>query len=163
MKPQMLDQVEEQILASYESMYRMALTYVKNQEDAMDVVQESTYKAIKNASSVKNAEYIKTWLFRIVMNTSLDLLRKRQKEVAVDEFYEAGTEDSYTDFDTINALNSLDEKERAVIVLRFFEDRKIQDVASILDENVNTVKSILYRSLRKLKIKLAEGEILYDV
>lgn len=96
------------------------------------------------------------------MNTSIDYIRKNQNEISCQELEEPATEDHYADFDTIEALDVLDDRERAVIVLRFFEDRKIQDVANILNLNTNTIKSILYRSLKKLKIKLSEGEILYE-
>lgn len=154
--------VEETILDSYEAMYRLAYTYVRNEEDALDIVQESAYKAIKHSASVKQEIYIKTWLWRIVMNTALDFIRKNQKEIAVEDFYEDGKEDSYQDFDTIEALEILDEKEKAVVVLRFFEDQKLSEIARILNENTNTVKTILYRSLKKLKLKLTEGELSYE-
>lgn len=154
--------VEETILDSYEAMYRLAYTYVRNEEDALDIVQESAYKAIKHSASVKQENYIKTWLWRIVMNTALDFIRKNQKEIAVEAFYEDGREDSYQDFDTIEALEILDEKEKAVVVLRFFEDQKLSEIARILNENTNTVKTILYRSLKKLKLKLTEGELSYE-
>ena len=55
-------QVEELILASYGSMYRLAYSYVKNQDDAMDIVQESAYKAIKAAASLRKPNHLKTWL-----------------------------------------------------------------------------------------------------
>ena len=109
--------VEEMVLDSYEAMYRLAYTYVRNEEDALDIVQESVYKAIKHSSSVKQEGYIKTWLWRIVMNTALDFIRKNQKEIAVDAFFENGKEDSYQDFDTIEALKVLTEKEKTELVL----------------------------------------------
>lgn len=154
--------VEEELLASYESLYRLAYTYVKNEADAMDIVQESAYKAIKNAASMKHREFIRTWLWRIVINTSLELLRQRKHEVSSELLQEDGTEDHYCDFDTIDALDILNEKERAVIILRYFEDWKLQEIADMLEENLNTTKSILYRSLKKLKIKLTEGEMCYE-
>ena len=49
-----------------------------------------------------------------------------------------------------------------MIVLRFFEDLKLEDIAKILDENISTVKTVLYRSLKKLKVRLTEGEMLYE-
>ena len=70
---------------------------------------------------------------------------------------EEGREDVYRDLDTLRALDVLDEKERTVIVLRFFEDLKLQDIADVTGDNLNTVKTILYRSLKKLKIQLTEG------
>ena len=154
--------VEETVLDSYEAMYRLAYTYVRSEEDALDIVQESVYKAIKYSASVKQEGYIKTWLWRIVMNTALDFIRKNQKEIAVDAFFEDGKEDSYRDFDTIEALKVLTEKEKAVVVLRFFEDQKLSEIAGILNENTNTIKTILYRSLRKLKLELTEGELSYE-
>ncbi len=154
--------VEQELLSSYDSLYRLAFTYVKNEADAMDIVQESSYRAIKNSSSVKNAAFIRTWIWRIVINTSLELLRRNQKEVSFDETPEYGTEDIYLDYDTIDALDILNEKERAVIVLRYFEERKLQEIADILEENLNTTKSILYRSLGKLRIKLTEGELCHE-
>lgn len=154
--------VEGTILDSYESMYRLAYTYVRNEEDALDIVQESVYKAIKHSDSVKQETYIKTWLWRIVINTALDFIRKNEKEIAVEAFYESATEDIYQDFDTMNALNVLTEKEKAVVILRFFEDQKLSEIAKALNENTNTVKTILYRSLKKLKLELAEGAFEYE-
>ncbi len=162
MSTSMIPQVEELILTSYESMYRLAYSYVRKEEDAMDIVQESAYKAIKNASTLRNPKHLKTWLWRIVINTSIDFIRNRQEELSGDLPIEPATEDQYPDFDTIEALNILNEQERAVIILRFFEDKKIRDVANIMGQSPNTIKSTLYRSLKKLKIKLSEGELLYE-
>lgn len=156
------DRVEEQVLDSYEGMYRLAYTYVRNEEDALDIVQESVYRAIKNAAAVKEEKHIRTWLWRIVMNTAVDFIRRNRRELAADVFQETGQEDVYRDFDTLEALKVLDEKERAVVVLRFFEDQKLAEIAEVLSENVNTVKTILYRSLKKLKMELAEGELFYE-
>lgn len=149
--------VENQVMDSYEAMYRLAYTYVQNEHDALDIVQESVYKAIRNSSSVTQESYIKTWLWRIVINTAIDFIRKNRNEVSIDTLSDRGKEDRYRDFDTIEALKILDEREKAVIILRFFEDQKIKDIAHILRENENTVKTILYRSLKKLKLELTEG------
>ena len=159
MDPAVLQQeVEEEILRSYQMLYRLAYTYVKNPDDAMDVVQESVYKAIQNASGVRSRGAIKGWLCRIVANTALDFLRSRAREVPVDQVPETGREDTYQDLDTLRALERLEERERTVVVLRFFEDMKLQDIALTTGENLNTVKTILYRSLKKLRIQLMEGE-----
>ena len=155
-------QVEELIFDSYESMYRMAYSYVRNEDDAMDIVQESAYKAIRGASAVSQPDYLKTGLFRIVIHTSIDFIRKHKQEVSCQELAEPAAWDSYTDFDTIEALDVLNERERAVIVLHFFEDRTLAEVAKILDLNVNTAKTTLYRSLKKLKVQLTEGEPAYE-
>ena len=154
--------VEDQILDNYEAMYRLAYSYVRNEEDALDIVQESVYKAIKNAGKVQQEAYIRTWIWRIVMNTAVDLIRSRKNETGLEEAGETGKEDTYQDFDTLEALKILEPREKAVIVLRFFEDQKLEDIARTLQENTNTVKTILYRSLKKLRVELTEGELLYE-
>ena len=101
---------------------------------------------------------MKSWVYRILVNTALDFLRKRVRETPTETLPDQGREDVYRDLDTLRALDQLDPKERTILVLRFFEDRKLQEIAEITGDNVNTVKSILYRSLKKLKIQLSEGE-----
>lgn len=150
-------QVEEQVLLLYPAMYRLAFAYVKNRDDAMDVVQESACKAIAGADALKDGGASRSWLFRITVNAALDVLRRRGRETAAQELPETGREDAYRDLDTLRALDALDERERTVVVLRFFEDLKLQEIADVTGENLNTVKTILYRSLKKLKIRLTEG------
>lgn len=67
--------------------------------------------------------------------------------------------DNYEDFDLQKALDNLPDKYRTVVVLRYFEDLKIEEIAQILNENTNTVKTRLYKSLEKLRIKLIEEEV----
>lgn len=156
------EQVEAKLLSSYESMYRIAYTYVRNEDDALDIVQTSAYKAIKNADSVKSEQYIETWIFKIVMNSAIDFIRKNKREMLTDipeEITHSSTTDHYKDFDTLQALDVLNEKERTVILLRFFEDKKLEDIAHILKSNLSTTKSILYRSLKKLKMELEGGQV----
>ncbi len=161
----MQQKVEDAVLNSYETMYRIAYTYVKNEEDALDIVQESAYKAIRNCGQVKKERYIQTWLCRIVINTSMDFLRKTQREFPIEELYEVNEPeitDQYEDFDMTRAMNTLTERERAVVILRYFEDKKLEDIAYILNANLSTVKSLLYRSLKKLKLEMVEGELQYE-
>ena len=150
-------QVESQLLASYESLYRLAYTYVKNPDDAMDVGQESAFKAISRSADVRSPAAIRGWLCRIVVNTAMDVLRARSRQADAEHIPETGQEDVYQDTDLMQALDLLDERERTVIVLRFFQELKLQEIAQVTGENVNTVKTILYRSLKKLKLELSEG------
>ena len=147
-------QVESQLLASYESLYRLAYTYVKNPDDAMDVVQESAYRAIRDCRKVRNKDYLSTWIYRIVVNTALDMLRRKKKENITEELPEIPVEDQYQDLELRTVLNQLDDKSRTIILLRYFEDLKLEDIADIVGDNLNTVKARLYRSLKKLRLNL---------
>lgn len=155
----MRKKIEKKLLDNYESYYRLAYTYVRNETDAMDIVQESVYKAIKGSSSLKKEEYISTWIYRIVVNTALDYIRKNKKEIVGIMKEDDFCEDSYMDFDVMDSLNRLDEEDRIIVVLRFFEEQRFEDISSITGENVNTVKSRLYRALKKLKIDMEEPNI----
>lgn len=61
-----------------QDIYRMAFVYVKNQNDALDVVQETAYRSFKSIKTLKDPSLFKTWLIRIAVNCSLDVLRKRK-------------------------------------------------------------------------------------
>ena len=63
-------------------------------------------------------------------------------------------EDTYTDIDLQRALDSLPEQDKAIVVMKFFEDKKLEEIADILNENISTIKSRLYRSMKKLRIRL---------
>lgn len=149
--------IEQLLLDNYEAYYRLAYSYVRQEQDALDIVQESAYKAIKDCQKVKNSQYLSTWLYRIVINTALDLIRKRKREELSGTMPEAVWEDRYGDVDLKYMLEQLDEKSRTVVILRYFEDMKLEEIARILDENLNTVKARLYRTLKKLRLDLEAG------
>ena len=153
----------ERILTdNYEKYYRLAYSYMRNEDDALDVVQESAYRAIRDCGKVKNKDYLSTWIYRIVVNTALDLLRKKKKETLTEELPEIPVEDQYQETELRTILNQLDHKSRSIIILRYFEDLKLEDIADILGDNLNTVKARLYRSLKKLRLNL-EAEHYKDV
>ena len=154
----MREKLEEVILSSYEAMYRMAYTYMRNEDNSMDVVQESIVKAIKNSGQLKETAYIKTWLFRILINTALDELKRQKKILPLLTEDEEAVEDRYEDTDVKILLEQLNESERNIIILRFFEEWKIEEIADFMGKSSSTVKSTLYRSLKKLKAGMMKGE-----
>ena len=82
---------------------------------------------------------------------------KKKQMVSLDELpTEQGQEDHYENIDLKRALDQMNPQDKAVIELRYFEDMKIEDIAKVLDENVNTVKSRLYRGLKKLRLELTD-------
>ena len=94
-------------------------------------------------------------------NVSEDIINEifskfREKETVPLEAisFEEGKEDKYENVDLQKAIDSLEKEDRIVIVLRYYEDMKLEDIAVILDENLSTVKSRLYRSMKKLKLQL---------
>lgn len=151
-------QLEEYVVGNKEKLYRVAYSYVKNADDALDIVQESIFKALVSLNTLKNPEYMKTWFYRILINCSLDFIRKQKKIIPLDDevlySYINEFNDTYIDIDLHRALDELPEDYRSIIILRFFEDLKLEEIAEILNINTNTVKTRLYKSLDKLRIKM---------
>lgn len=150
-------EVERLLLDNYETYYRLAYSYVRQEQDALDIVQEGAYKAIRDCKTVKNPDYLATWVYRIMINAALDLIRKRKHEELSDTVPEAVWEDSYRDVDLSDMLERLDDRSRTVVILRYFEDMKLEDIARTVGENLNTVKARLYRALKKLRLDMEAG------
>ena len=157
-KGKLVEDVETYILDNREMHYRLAYSYVRNKDDALDIIQEAIYKAIVSLDSIDKIDYINTWFCKIIINTSLDYLRKSKRLILgneeILETMDLGSFDNYEDIDLTEAIKGLPEIYRSVIILRYFEDFKIKEIAQILDENINTVNSRLYKALEILKIQL---------
>lgn len=155
------DIVNKTILEHYNQYFRLAYSYVHNEADAADIVQNGAYKALRSSDTLKNPDYASTWVYRIMLNEIFSFLRQPKLESLEWIQEERGdigetTVDTYCDMDLQQALDSLSPREKAIVSMKYFEEKTLEEIAEILDENVNTVKSILYRSLRKLRVKLGE-------
>lgn len=153
--------IEQIIMEKYDQYYRLAYSYVHNESDACDIVQTGAYKAIKNSHTLKKPEYAQTWIYRIMLNECFQHLRQpkvfsyetMQEQNELDLGY---IENNYEDIDLQRAIDSLSDKDKAIVILKYFEDKTLEEIAEILDENISTVKSRLYRSMGKLRKVLSE-------
>ena len=146
----------EFIEENQDKLYRIAFSYVKNEDLALDIVQESIEKALRNIKTLKHEEYVKTWFYRILINESLGYIR-RNKNTTLCQAEDLKDNIEWNDnitiegIDLYNNIGKLKEKLRTVIILRFFEDLKIEEIARITKTSPNTVKSRLYKGLEELK------------
>ncbi len=146
--------IEDLLLRNYNKYYRIACSYLHNDEDAGDVVQNGAYKAILNSHKLNNIEYAQTWIYRIMMNEIFAKYREKDNISLEEVSYEQGKEDSYENIDLKRAIDTLDKEDRTVVILRYFEDMKLEEIAMVLEENLSTVKSRLYRCMKKLKLQM---------
>lgn len=72
---------EKLIKNNKEYLYKLAFLYVKNEQDALDILQETVYKGFLNISKLKNVQFFNTWLSRILINTSIDFIKKRDRTI----------------------------------------------------------------------------------
>lgn len=144
--------------------YKMAFIYVNNKEDALDIVQETAYRSFKTIHTLKEPNYFKTWIIRITINSSLDLLRKNKFILPIkEEQYKQYSPDRERDLPlsiTLNDLiNKLDENEKSMVILKYYQEFTFKESAELLDIPLGTAKSILYRALAKLRQDLGKEDL----
>ena len=150
----------EYIKDNQEKLYRIAFSYSKIEEAALDIVQEAITKALKNINKLSEESYIKTCFYRILINESLQYIRKNKRILTYELEAIENKVDCNVDFaeglDVYKYVQDLNEKLKTVIILRFFEDMKISEIAKITKTNESTVKSRLYKGLKELKRLIEE-------
>lgn len=156
--------LEKLFLMQEASLYRIAFLYVRNEEDALDVMQEVAYRTFKNIKSLKNVEYFKTWITKITINCAIDHIRQNGKLCSLEsEFIENMEQVSETQEKEIllkvtieDLMNVLEPEEKSVILLKYYQEYSFREISELLRLPLGTVKTILYRALKKLKEKAKE-------
>lgn len=138
-----------------EKLYKIAICYVKNEEIALDVVSESTFKAYINIKNLKDIKYFDTWLIRIVINESISALRKSKKITYLDDYKKdigSNLSDKLEEkIDLYKALDRLKKDDKEILVLKYFADLTFKDIAKVMKKSENTIKTKHYRALEKVK------------
>jgi len=144
-----------------ESLYRTAFAYVKNEHDALDILQETVYKAYISIDKLKEPKYFKTWLTRILINNAINFINKTKKVVCITDnminkstYYESNVIDEKIDM--LNSIEKLEENYRKIIILKYFQDLTITEIAEVLDWPKGTVKTYLNKALNKLRLFMNE-------
>ncbi|QAA32456.1 sigma-70 family RNA polymerase sigma factor [Clostridium manihotivorum] len=150
---------EELINMCKEELYRTAYAYVKDEQDALDVLQETVYKAYVNIDKLKNTKYFKTWITRILLNNAMDLIKKEKKILSVVGNSEKGFVDSEVycidaKLDIQSSIDKLEEKQKKVIILKYFQDLTITEIAEVMSCPVGTIKTYLNKALVKLRTSM---------
>ncbi len=154
------------------AVYRLAHRMTGTTQDAEDVVQETFLKAYKQLSRFESRANFSTWLHRIAVNCSIDLIRARPhresahdgpdlEHFSVDESLDAGRASperlmlSTEVQDCVNtAMSSLSQMERAAFVLRHFEGRSIDEISQSLGLKTNATKHSIFRAVKKMRVAL---------
>ena len=138
-------------------LYRTALLYLGSESMALDAVDEAVYKGFCAYKKLRREEFFDTWMTRILINVCNTELRRRKKEVAVEELPETAAEE----FDVLplrEAVARLPKDLRAVVVLRYFTGLTVAETAEALNIPQGTAASRQRRALELLKLELTEKE-----
>lgn len=155
------DSIEKIINDHKEYLYKTAFLYIKNEQEAVEICQETVYKAVINIHKLKNPDYFKTWITRILINNINDRNRNQGRTINNIEKLESIEDISYEKLedkiDLYNAIDILEDKFKTPIILQYFYDMTIKEIADITETNENTVKTYLRRGKEKLYKILMEG------
>ena len=157
----------DELMQKYQQpVYHIAYSYTKASAGAMDITQNIFLKIYENLSKFRGESQFKTWLMRISYNESQNWIKKNQKHTAVEYIDDnAGQdptaitqEDEYLASENrtllLRSLYDLNTKYRLAVILRYFENYSIIEIADTLECSEGVVKNMLFRSLEKLRSKL---------
>lgn len=145
------------------SLYKTAKAILTNEEDIGDAIQETILAAYRNINTLKNPKYFKTWLIRILINNCNDIIKANKKIVLLEEHIETGTCDpTNTQLEVHSCMESLSKEQQTILDLYYHQGFNTREIAHLLGENENTVKSRLTRArnlFKKIFLKSEKGGI----
>lgn len=144
---------EKMILQSEDALYRVSMAILKNECDAQDAVHDAILLAYQNLSKLRNEDYFKTWLIRILINCCKKRLRERNRYTDIgDALPDIRSRDNpYASVEIGEAIDALPQKIRLTIILFYVEDYSIKEISRVLHIPEGTVKSRLNKGRALLK------------
>ncbi|MED4017890.1 MULTISPECIES: sigma-70 family RNA polymerase sigma factor [Sutcliffiella] len=165
------DSLLETMMITYgDQLTRLAYSYVRDKEIAKDLVQDVFIKSYINWEKFRHESSVKTWLYRITINTAKDYLKSwSYRKLKVSELYQfniksnASSEDealhNWEKNNVKHTVFDLPTKYREVIFLYYYEEFTIKEISELMNIPMSTVKTRLGRGKSKLKEKLERAEI----
>lgn len=175
----------EKILKNYENViYGIAYRYAGSQDDAADMAQEIFIKMFRNINGFRFKSKLSTWIYRVAVNTCIDMIKKSDRDKAAYSLDDGYTDDEgemcYGEIadtsllpdeviikgevkDAVNtALSCLSEDYRTVIILRDMQGLTYDEIAEVIDCSVGTVKSRISRGRKNLREILSQNRELFE-
>ncbi|GIM29303.1 DNA-directed RNA polymerase sigma-70 factor [Clostridium polyendosporum] len=141
-----------------EKLYKTAFVYVHNEQDALDCVYETIYKAFVSIKELKSPTYFYTWIIKVLINTCMDKHRQDKKiELTNENLLKKITNandletNTYENIDLMNAIKSLDKIQRDMLILRYFENMSLKEISEEKNMPLGTVKSHISRGITSLR------------
>lgn len=148
------DAFTELMQSQMQNMYKTARALLENDEDAADAISDTIPACWEKLDQLKNPEYFRTWMTRILINKCNDILRKKK------ELYLMGDKpqeipfspQEYDNVEWLETLKGLDEKYRLILILYYVNGLKTPDISAVLHIPVSTVRTRLSRARDQLAL-----------
>jgi len=154
------DKLFDDIYNTYnKDVYRLAYSYVLNEQDAEDIMQKTFFKLYKSFEKISNSsDDIKRWLFRVAINDCKDLLRTLKFKAFNSLNEEIVLNKSYsTKIDLFNILKNIPANYRIPLFLYYYEGYSINEISKIMKKSESSIKMSLSRGREKLKKEMEEN------
>lgn len=146
------------ILENMQSLYKTAWIYLKNDTDVADVVQDTILACFEKINTLQNPKYFKTWMIRILINKSVDIVRKKSNVADIENILEPFSfESQYEKCEWKLLINVLEEKYSVVLSLHYYDQLSVKEISKVLGIKQNTVLTRLRRGRQLLKKELEGG------
>jgi len=137
--------------------FGLSFVYMRNEQDAADALQDMIVILYTRIHTLKKDEAFYSWAKQILVRCCLTKLRVNKRWLFIPEGHEELFEEHpETGLDLLNAVHSLPDAQRDVILLYYYNDKTFEEISKILNCPVGTVKSRLHQALKKLKGRLGD-------
>lgn len=142
--------------------YKIAMSYLKNSEDALDAIEEMTVKIFYDINKLKKEEAFYGWSKKILVNICLNMIRSNKKIIYTDDLEIYEKEDDVIlkkdlEMDIVKYLDRVSQKQREALELKYYHDLDYKTISKKTNTPVGTVKSRIFNGLKILK-ECMEGE-----
>lgn len=160
------DTFYERVAVQKRKLYSIAYSYLRNEADSLEMLQEATCRAWMSRKSLKDPERFAPWITRILINCCNDELKHRKRNIGTEAVrgVDEGIMEMKSDrrLDMEQALNGVKSKYRQVLVLKYYKDMTLTEIAEVLDKPEGTVKTWLNKGLKQLRDKMKRKGDLFN-
>ena len=142
----------QKLLESEPMLYRIACALLRSEADRQDAMQETALKAWKNRASLREEQYFRTWISRIMVNECHNLHRKNSRYVPMEELPDRPAPET-GEQETRLMLESLPEKQRVPLVLHYLEGFSLEEIARVQHISLALVKYRMHQARKALRVE----------
>ena len=155
-----VNEIGQIILENMQTLYRVAFSILKTEDEINDAISNTTVIVFEKIKTLKNEEYFKTWLTRILINECYKIYNQNKKIVYLENCNQEKLtyNDEYVDYEIRNLVKNLDRDLRQIVILYYFEDFSVKEIAKIIQKPEGTVKSRLSRARKELENALIKQD-----
>jgi len=152
--------IEQILMQNMQTMYRVAFGILKTEEEISDAVSNTIVIVFEKIQTLRNEEFFKTWLTRILINECYKIYKQNKKIVYLENCNQEtlSYNDTYADFEVRKLIKELDKDLKEIVVLYYFEEFSVKEISKIVKIPEGTVKSRLSRARKELEKNLINNE-----